>query len=252
MLNQSANPVAKAAHAHGDRLVTRLTWIGPAIGLTAAAVVLASCHRKAEEAQAPAAPPVAAESERTSPVHWNAAAGAFELGGKALKTVKLWTFDGSTDGFTALGTRIAPAAGQGITVTIADPTIRSPKGLNVPGQQYALVLVRLTRVQAGSGWDGALYYSTANHPETINFLGKPLSGANPKVGETTTLVYDMSRQALGAPDWSQSTIDQIRFDIEDKPGGVFVIRQVAIAENPDPAALAPMAAPAAAPAPAKP
>ena len=58
----------------------------------------------------------------------------------------------------------------------------------------------------------------------------------------------MSRQANGGPDWINSTIDQIRVDVEDKPGGAFVIRQVAIAENPDPAALAP----AAATAPAKP
>jgi hypothetical protein len=134
-------------------------------------------------------------------------------------------------------------------VTIADPTIRSPKGLNVPGGQYPLVLVRLTRTAAASAWDGALYYSTAAHPETINYLGKPLSGAKPAVGETTTLVYDMSRQALGAPDWMQSTIDQIRFDLEDKPGGAFVIRQIAIAENPDPAALARVVAPPSAPKP---
>nr|MEA2799634.1 hypothetical protein [Phenylobacterium sp.] len=47
----------------------------------------------------------------------------------------------------------------------------------------------------------------------------------------------------GGPDWTQSNIDQIRFDVEDKPGGAFVIRQVAIAENPDPAALGPASAP---------
>jgi len=231
--------------------VKRLPWIGLA-ALVAVASPLAACHRPADKAEtSPTAP--APLVERPGPVRWNASTGAFELGGKPLKTAKLWTFDGSTDGFTALGSRIAPAAGQGIAVTIADPTIRSPKGLNVPGQQYSLVLVRLTRTGAASGWDGALYYSTANHAESINFLGKPLSGADPKVGETTTLVYDMSRQTIGGPDWTQSLIDQIRFDIEDKPGGAFLIRQIAIAENPDPAALPPAGkATAAAPASAKP
>ena len=68
------------------------------------------------------------------------------------------------------------------------------------------------------------------------------------MGETTTLVYDMSRQAVGAPDWTQSTIDQIRFDVEDRPGGGFVIHQIAIAESPDPAALGAVAVPAATPA----
>lgn len=224
----------------------RLIWIA----LAGAAGLLAACHRPVDGAKAPAAAAVAVGVERAGPVHWNAATGGFELNGKALKTAKLWTFDGSTDGFTALGSKISPAAGQGIAVTIVDPTIRSPKGLNVPGAQYSLVLVRLTRTMAASAWDGALYYSTPTHSEAIGFLGKPLSGADPKVGETTTLVYDMSHQAMGAPDWRQSVIDQIRFDIEDKAGGGFVIRQIAIAENPDPAALAPAGKPATTPAPA--
>jgi hypothetical protein len=230
MLNLTANPAAAAASAHGDRPVKRLIWIG----LAATAVLLASCHRPADKAQAIAAAPVGAE--RDGPVHWNAATGGFEFNGRALKTAKLWTFDGSTDGFTAMGSKVTPAAGQGIAVTIADPTIRSPKGLNVPGAQYPVVLVRLTRTAAASAWDGALYYSTAAHGETINFLGKPTSGGDPKVGETTTLVYDMSHQALGGPDWVASTINQIRFDIEDRPGGAFVIRQIAITEPLDPTA----------------
>ena len=123
----------------------RLPWIG----LAAAAALLASCHRPTDQAKAPSGP-VPAGPERAGPVRWNAATGAFELNGKPLKTVKLWTFDGSTDGFTAMGSKIAPAAGQGLAVAIADPTIRSPKGLNVPGAQYPLVLVRLTRTAAAS------------------------------------------------------------------------------------------------------
>jgi hypothetical protein len=216
--------------------VKRLPWIG--LVLTAA---LAACGRPTDTAKPALAAASAPAVERAGPIKWNAATGAFELNGRPLKTVKLWTFDGSTEGFTAVGSKVVPAEGSGIAVTIADPTLRSPKGLNVPGGQYPLVLVRLTRTAASPAWDGALYYSTASHGEAITFLGKPLSGANPAVGETTTLVYDMSRQAIGGSDWSQSTIDQIRFDIEDRPGGGFLIRQIAIAENPDPAALGPVA-----------
>lgn len=212
--------------------------ISPSAALVGALALLAGCDRPADNAAGPTV-------ERAGPVRWNAASGAFELGGKPLKTVKLWTFDGSTEGFTAKGSKITPAPGQGIAVTIADPTIRSPRGLNVPGGQFPLVLVRLTRTAPAAAWDGALYYSTVAHTETVNFLGKPLSGADPRVGETTTLVYDMSRQAMGAPDWTQSTIEQIRLDVEDKPGGAFVIHQIAIAEIPDPAALWPAGAPAA-------
>ena len=244
MLNLTTIPAANAAVPYGDRLVKLLSWIG----LAAAAALLASCHRPVDQAKAPA-PGAAVATERAGPVRWNATTGGFELNGKPLKTAKLWTFDGSTDGFTAVGSKILPAPGQGLAVSVADPTLRSPKGLNVPGAQYALVLVRLTRTAPAASWDGGLYYSTPAHGEAISFLGKPLSGAKPALGETTTLVYDMSRQAMGAPDWTQSMIDQIRLDIEDKPGGGFIIRQVAIAEAPDSAALAPTAPPAA-PAPA--
>lgn len=228
----------------------RLAW-APLALLT----LVAACGRPAETSRSSgsaAAPANAPVVERPGPVHWNNATNGFELSGKPIKALKLWTFDGSTEGFTPVGSKVAPAQGSGLAVVIADPTLRSPKGLNVPGAQYPLVLVRLTRTQAGNPWDGALYYSTPNHGESINFFGKPLSGADPKVGETTILVYDMSRQAAGAPDWTQSIIDQVRFDLDDRPGGAFLIRQVAIAENPDPAALAPTpaaAAPAAAPKP---
>src|SRR5579859_3278350 len=208
---------------------------------------MTACHRPAVKDQSAAAP-VPVGPERAGPVRWNAAAGGFELGGKPLKTVKLWTFDGSTEGFTTVGSRISPAPGQGIAVAMADPTLRSPKGLNVPGGQYPLVLVRLTRTAPASARDGALYYSTAAHGEAISYLGKPLSGADPKVGETTTLVYDMSHQALGGPDWMASIINQIRFDIEDKPGGAFVIRQIAITEPLDPTAASSPPPPAALPA----
>jgi hypothetical protein len=213
--------------------VKHLSWIGLVLAL-----LLAACGRPDGAAKAPAAAN-APTVERTGPVKWNAASGAFELNGKPLKTIKLWTFDGSTDGFTVVRSKVVPAADSGIAVTIADPTIRSPKGLNVPGGQYPLVLVRLTRTAPGELWDGALYYATPSHDEQAGYFGKPIFGSKPRVGETTTLVYDMSHQARGGPDWTQSTIDEIRLDIEDKAGGGFLIRQVAIAENPDPAAFGP-------------
>lgn len=174
-----------------------------------------------------------AVSERAGPVSWDNERGQLRLDGQLLRTVKLWTFDGSTEGFTGVGSIVAPAAGQGLALRMADPTLRSPRGLNVPGGQFPLVLVRLTRAKAGGPWDGALYYATPTHGEGVGYLGKPLSGGDPKLNETTTLVYDMAQQAVGAPDWTQSTIDQIRLDIDDKPGGAFIIHQVAIAARPE-------------------
>ena len=236
-----------------------LSWIG----LAAAGLVLVACNKPAQEAK-PAPAAAVAAVEKAGPVAWNAATGRFELNGKPLRTAKLWTFDGSTEGFTGVKSQVTPAPGEGLAVTIADPSLRSPKGLAVPGGQYSMVIVRITRLAAGEAWDGALYYTTPAHQESIDFLGKTTGGAKPGLNETVTLVYDMSRQATGGGDWLGSVIDQLRFDIEDKPGGKFVIHQVAIAENPDaapppepapeakPEVVAPAAPAAAKPAPKKP
>jgi hypothetical protein len=222
--------------------VKLLSWIG----LAAAAALRAACGRPAEQGQSPSAA-AGPTVERAGPVAWNAATGGFELSGKPLRTAKLWTFDGSTDGFTGGRSVVAPTPGQGLAVTIVDPALRSPAGLDVPGGQYSLMIVRLTRLAVGGAWDGALYYTTAAHPESPAFLAKP-SGAQPALGETVTLVYDMSRLAAGGGDWLASRIDQIRFDLEDKAGARFVIHQVAIAENPNAAPLPKPEPPAAAPA----
>ena len=204
-----------------------LSWIGLAV----AAALLVACSRPAEQTRASTAasgPTV----ERSGPVAWNATTSGFELAGRPLKTAKVWTFDGSTDGFTGGRSTVAPAEDQGLAVTVVEPSLRSPAGLNIPGGQYSQVIVRLTLVAGGGAWDGALYYATAAHPESAAFVGKP-TGAQPALGETVTLVYDMSRPAAGAGDWLGSKIDQIRFDLEDKAGARFIIHQVAITENPN-------------------
>jgi hypothetical protein len=46
------------------------------------------------------------------------------------------------------------------------------------------------------------------------------------------MVFDMHRLAAGGDDWKTSKIDQVRLDLDDGPGGAFVIRQVAIAQDP--------------------
>lgn len=231
MLSLRANQAAVAADAHGDRPVKH----APLIGLFAVTAMLASCNRAEDKVQIAAAT-AAIGPERAGPTRWNPEAGGFEFDGKPAKSARSWTFDGSTDGFTGVNSKIVPTPGDGgITLDVVDPTIRSPKGLKIPGGLYTLVLVRLTRTKAASApaWDGTLYYSTASHGEVAADIGKPISGIDPHVGETTTLVYDMGHQTQGAPDWTQSMIDQIRIDIEDKAGGTFVIRQVAITKNPD-------------------
>ncbi|MDP3749237.1 MAG: hypothetical protein Q8Q88_19550 [Phenylobacterium sp.] len=164
----------------------------------------------------------------------------FELAGQPLRQAKLWTFDGSTDGFTAAKSQLSLADDKGLHVRVVDPPLRSPRDLEIEGWSYSLVLVRLTRLKRGKTWDGALYYTTETHPESVQFLAKPISGADPAIHETSILVYDMTRLTVGGEDWRNSIIDQIRLDLEDQPGGEFLIHQVAIAASSNaPALLAP-------------
>ena len=72
----------------------------------------------------------------------------------------------------------------------------------------------------------------------LQILQLGFQGEDPAVNETTILVYDMANLKKGGQDWIHSVIDQVRFDFEDQPGGEFLVRQVAIANNPDPAAIA--------------
>lgn len=197
-------------------------------------LALAAC-----EAPAPPAPP-APIVERPGAVAWNAEARAFELAGEPIRAVKLWTFEDSTEGFTVSAGEALPAEGGGLRVDLQGPSLRSPRGLAVDGSVYSLVIVRLTRLKAGGSWNGALYYVTPDHPESGEFFSKPVLGGDPAVGETATLVYDMARQTVGGEDWKTSLVDQIRLDLEDQPGGAFVIRQIAIAWKTDLSTFAPV------------
>ncbi|HEY9235592.1 MAG TPA: hypothetical protein VIP08_11225 [Phenylobacterium sp.] len=210
--------------------------------LAAVLPALGACDQPAPWARAAVAPEPAkvAANLRPQVVRWSDEAGRFEINGAPLKAGRLWTFDGSTEGFMLTGGEALPAPAFGLDLRNlqADPMLRSPKGLELDGDRYSLVLVRLTRVRAGADWDGAVFYSTAAHRESGAFQAKPIAGANPAVGETVVLVYDMANLALGGEDWKSSLIDQIRLDTDDQAGGAFTIHQVAITENPGPVALA--------------
>lgn len=201
-----------------------------------AVLLVAGCDEPAPWARPPTAAQIAQSSAtvRVQPVTWNDFAGRFEFGDQPVKVGRLWTFDGSTEGFVLTGGEVLPATPQGLNVRNVDPDpiLRSPKGLALRGDRYSLVLIRLTRHRAGGSWDGALFYSTLAHGESADFRAKPLEGAAPAVGETVILVYDMLHLKKGGDDWVNSLIDGLRIDTDDQPGGVFTIHQVAISENP--------------------
>ena len=209
---------------------------------------LSACDRPAPWARtpSPASPSALTQTAQQAPpvvrsqaIRWDGPQGQFELNGQPLKAGRIWTFDGSTEGFVPVGGDAIPAVPTGLrlTNTASDPVLRSPKALELNGGRYSLVLVRLTRVRASKSWDGTLYYSTLAHPEAIGFHSRPIFGGNPLANETMILVFDMAHPKSGGGDWTGSLIDQIRLDTDDTAGGEFVIHQIAISQNPGLAAL---------------
>jgi hypothetical protein len=185
-----------------------------------------------------AAPPPQREAE---PITWDQARERFTRDGLVLKTANLWRFDGGLDGFVSVGARITPVPSGGLhfQAQSADSVLRSPQSLAVEGRRFNAVLVRLTREKAGAKWDGSLFYTTAGHGEAAGFHAKPVRGANPAVGETTIMVYDMANPKKGGDDWVTSTISSLRLDLDDSADGVFVIHQIAVVSLPASADLRP-------------
>ncbi|MDP1874854.1 hypothetical protein [Phenylobacterium sp.] len=182
----------------------------------------------------PPARSAATAVERPGPYAWDAAAGAFTFEGQPLRAGRLWTFEGSTDGFVMAGGEVLPAETSGLRLAARafDPALRSPSGLALEGRRFSHVLVRVTRLAAASDWDGALHYVTAAHPEAAGFMAKPFQGAAPEVNETVILAYDMRNPTLGGEDWVTSLIESIRLDFDDAAGGEFLIHQIAVTEPP--------------------
>lgn len=213
--------------------------------LAFSALDLAACSRAHTRQPHRAPPPVPANvpppvtssgpiQETPGPVTWDVAKSVFMFNGQPLRAEKLWTFEGTTDGFTMGNGEVAPADGTGLSVNERGPDsyTRTPRGLNVDGHTRSLVIVRATRVRPATPFDGSVYYTTAAHGESAAFHARPVAGKDPAVGETTTLVFDMHRLSKGDLDWRNSIIDQVRIDLDDGPGGAFIIRQVAIALDP--------------------
>lgn len=224
--------------------------------------LMTACDRPADRAMRRTPPPVPAVAPGTpvvaaqppvhkfpddppSPVLWNPTGGVFEFKGRPLRAEKVWTFDGATDGFVATHGEVLPADGAGLSLKVGgrDAILRTPRGLNVSGANRSLVLVRLTRTGAARRLDPTAYYSTAAHGESQAYFAKPAFGAHPRLNDTVTMVFDMHRLAAGGDDWKTSKIDQVRLDFDDGPGGAFLIRQVAIAQDPGDLFPAPPAAP---------
>ncbi len=215
-----------------------------------ASLVLSACDnartRASNEAKAPVpangiAPavglitaPTGPVTERVGPVTWNETTRTFEFQGKALVAARQWIFNAEPNEFMVTSAATGPADGAGLAVTEnrADVILHTAAGLDLDGGKYPLLVLRLTRVKAGDLWDGSVHYTTVKHAETEAYLAKAPKDANPGLNETVTIVYDMHKLRRGGDDWKSSKIDQIRLDLDDAPGGAFIIHQIALAERP--------------------
>ena len=211
-----------------------------AILLAGSALTLASCDQpKPAAPAAPEAPAGKVRPARTAePISWDPARKAFVLNGEALKPKALWTFEAGTDGFEAAGATLSARPGGGMDVkgNVFDSVVRFPKDVSIKGAEANTVLVRISRNQDTARWDGTLFWKTAQHGEAAAFGTKPVRGADPAVGETTVMVYDMANPRKGGDDWVKSVITGLRLDLDDDVGGDFTVHQVAIVNIPGGAA----------------
>jgi hypothetical protein len=208
----------------------------PVAVLTLGLLVLSACDQP-KPAPKPAAEAVVAKvrpARSPEPITWDPALKAFTLDGKPLKAAILWTFETGADGFEGAGSTLAARPGGGLDVKgdLFDPIVRLPKDLSVKGAESNAVLVRITRNKDTERWDGSLFWATAAHGEAAGFATKPIRGADPAVGETTIMVYDLAQPKKGGDDWTRSTITGVRLDLDDSAGGEFTIHQVAIVSLP--------------------
>jgi len=107
-----------------------------------------------------------------------------------------------------------------------DPSL-SRTGLSISGTAHRAVRVRFKR-NAGSGWDGNVFYSTAGHgfdgAVARKGIAQPTYGADGYAEAT----WDMSTLDVGGADWISNTITGIRIDLGTTGGDSFDIDWIAV------------------------
>jgi hypothetical protein len=136
-------------------------------------------------------------------------------------------------------TATATAAGATIVQTGSDPSFRSPAAQSINGEanRYLAIDVERTAVRTVSNWQGDVYWTTADHPESNDFRTK-FGELENYVGARRTYYLDMHDLVFGGDDWETSTITQLRIDFEggdgQVPDGEFLIRSVRLGDLADP------------------
>lgn len=157
----------------------------------------------------------------------------------AIPEAKSWEWaEGDLDGWTfgalepavqylveASGIRVTAPS----TPTEPDVYIVSPL-LKIDGSTYNRVLVDLEALKAGTKNDLRLFYSTAQHGLTADYVVHPTNGAALADGERRRLVYDVSNVS---GDWATSTVQRIRFDFPQGAAAEYYVHEIRICNAAD-------------------
>jgi hypothetical protein len=189
--------------------------------LAAAALALAACDSGTVAPAPVPAPEGAAEPAAASETVTATAQTSWEWSGGDLQG---WTVNLPNAVISWPGT-------GGLSLTApAEPAnpdlfIRSPL-LSVAGKDYSRISVDLEAVVPATDLDLAIYYATTEHGESFDYRGGPLDGTPFAAGERRVLIYDMLNQAAGAPDWSASTVTQLRFDLPQGANSNYIVHSI--------------------------
>lgn len=140
-----------------------------------------------------------------------------------------WQFINSAQGWAAgNATIVAGTTSVVVSATAADPMIRKI-GLAFKGADYRYLIVRLKR-NAGTSWDGNVFYGTAAHGEASGYY-KGLSEPAGIGAGYVIAVWDMHSLSLGGNDWRDSVITSIRFDFGVAIGDDYEIDWIALSKT---------------------
>lgn len=146
---------------------------------------------------------------------------------QSFSAFRTWDFAASLEGWAVQNaTAVAGATSVTITPTTSDPMFRV-SGLSIPGALYDKVRIRVRRANAGTGWDGTLYYTTAGHGETAGFL-KALAFSSMPGDQFAVLEFDMADLTAGGTDWRDSVITGLRFDLANSTTTNFEVDWISV------------------------
>lgn len=112
--------------------------------------------------------------------------------------------------------------------TGADPQFISPANLNILGSANSIVRAKVKRTDAGSSWQGDLYFLTAAHGFSASYY-KNIADTTVQ-NEWVVLEWDMSSLTVGSTDWLTSTITQLRMDLGAASGANFDVAWIAVGD----------------------